>query len=372
MNKLSITVNGKSISVKESENLQNTYYCIDLEQNINFDVDKITPCCPPPQYITPHISYDGNQFPLNEFLNMRETTKNNIINNKSQCFQCPNLKIGKPNKSKYLLHSITINHFKNCNLRCSYCKIWYPENQNGYKTGYTIYNILQWIFDNNLIDPQGIIIWGGGEPTIYNEFPKIIDLISSKKIQTMINTNCIIFSKPLYNAIQKNYATMQVSLDCGDKETYIKMKGKDEFINVISTLQMYNTPYNKNITLKYIINDKNNSKEEIIKFLDIAKNLRISHVNLSAEAYEASENNISCKTFDGIKIFLLESKKRHIKVTIFREIFGKNYYNILDKIYLSVCLENRIIKKTSDYINRISPTAHNSLKKLYNNYNKPL
>jgi MoaA/NifB/PqqE/SkfB family radical SAM enzyme len=348
---------------------ENTYYCVDLEQNINFDHDKIAPCCPAllyTQYAPPSIPYNGGEFPLQNFLNMREQVKKDIQNGTSPCLKCLNLVKEKPIKNTYLFHTITINHFKYCNARCSYCDFWIPSNQEKYKTKYKLYEILQCIFKNNLMDPQGLIVWGGGEPTIYEEFPKIINLLISKKIQTMVNTNCIVFSQPLYDAIHQNCATMQLSLDCGDKETYIKIKGRDKFNDVIANLKKYATPSTNNITLKYIINDTNNSTDQIIKFLDISKNLKIFTVNLSSEANESVKETISDETFHGIKTFLLEAKKRHIKVTILRTLFGDHYLKQLDDIYINVYPKSTIIINISKFLKFLSPNLHTIAQNLYN------
>jgi len=332
------------------------YHCYYLETCIVFRIDTITPCCPGENweggaFKTPLIPFEGGDFPIKEFLNMKEKTKNEIKSGTSECFKCPHLTKTDFKKSKYLFNTVVITNFGECNAHCSYCSIINPKNLKYYKNKYQIYNTIKYILDNKLLDPEGIIEWGGGEPTIYKEFDDILNLLREREIKTMVNSNCIKFSDTLFNAINLNNATMQLSLDSGDKVTYINMKILDKFDDIIVNLKKYSLHHPENITLKYIINDKNNEKQSIINFLTLTKNLKITKVNLSPEGSEAFLNKISNKTFKGINIFLDEAYKKNINVNIFYSLFGKNYTRRIIKENLLLNFKKIINKLKNRFLN---------------------
>lgn len=310
------------------------YNCYYLENCIGFKIDFINPCSPGTKYITPLIPFEGGDFPLQKFLDMKDKTKDEIKAGTSECFNCPHLKKEKFKlikylfniiSPKYLFNVIEISHFLECNARCSYCNVWHSDQHEHNKPKYQIYNMIKYILDNNLLNPKGIVVWGGGEPTIYKEFEATSNLLSEKGIKILVNSNCIKFSDALYNAINSNNASLQLSLDSGDKATYINMKNLDRFDIIVSNLKKYSSHRPENITLKYIINDKNNEPQTLINFLTLAKDLKITKVSLSPEATEAFSNNISDKTFKGITIFLNEAYKKNITVNVFYDLFGKDY-----------------------------------------------
>ncbi len=309
------------------------YYCYSLENNINFENVRITPCCPPADYIRPSVPYMGGPLPLEAIVQMRGKTREEIRQGISPCLQCPFLTKGKRRINGILFETITLNHFGHCNARCSYCSAWYPSNYEKYKPNYEIFEALEWLFINNLINPTGSpIIWGGGEPTILPEFEKVMGLLSKYNKPSLVNTNAIIYSENLVNALSRNLTTIQISLDAGDKETYKKMKGLDLFDQVVDNIKKYSKVGNKRITLKYIVNDVTNSKESILKFLKIAGDLNISNIAISPENHETYTKEISNQTLESIVFFIKEADKQKFNVNVLYAIFGIEYSQIIKKM----------------------------------------
>jgi MoaA/NifB/PqqE/SkfB family radical SAM enzyme len=218
------------------------------------------------------------------------------------------------------------------------------------------------MFDNNLIDPKGLLIWGGGEPTINVEFDEITRLAMDHRMRMFVNTSGIVYSDVLADALRNGLATVQCSLDSGDADTYIAMKGRDRFEQIVENLTLYAEKNPDNIVLKYIINDKNNSDGSIVGFLNIAKRLGITRIALSPEAKEAWAGEISIATLGAINIFLHEAKKRRLSVDVFYSLFGEEY--------------SKLIKETCEvqtpppdwairYFNRLSPGLQKRIRKVY-------
>ena len=79
---------------------------------------------------------------------------------------------------------------------------------------------------------KGIILTGGGEPTINPDFDKITAWLEECGIDHGINTNFVKYveCKPRY---------LKISIDAGDEEEYCKLRGVDKFGQVVENLQRY-------------------------------------------------------------------------------------------------------------------------------------
>jgi MoaA/NifB/PqqE/SkfB family radical SAM enzyme len=79
---------------------------------------------------------------------------------------------------------------------------------------------------------KGVILTGGGEPTISPDFDKITDFLEQNSIPYGINTN---FN--LFKAIKPNY--LKISLDGYDRESYQKARGVDRYDIVLTNIKEY-------------------------------------------------------------------------------------------------------------------------------------
>lgn len=77
---------------------------------------------------------------------------------------------------------------------------------------------------------RGIILTGGGEPTINPHFSKITDWLERNEIPYGLNTN-------LVNEVLCNANFVKVSIDAGDKERFKAIRGKDKLDDVINHLR---------------------------------------------------------------------------------------------------------------------------------------
>lgn len=118
--------------------------------------------------------------------------------------------------------TIRLETSRACNLRCEYCC-----NRSG--------RPLKWELPHNkLIDiikqakelgAKSVVIIGGGEPTIYPKFRKLIKNISSLKMIPVVFTNTQTMSKNLAAFLFKNNASVIIKLDSLNEKIQDKMAG---------------------------------------------------------------------------------------------------------------------------------------------------
>ena len=136
------------------------------------------------------------------------------------------------NKNNSYPVSIELSLTNKCNLACRWCS---DNELRGAHPGALSYDIYK-----NLIDDfaehgvNGIVIEGGGEPTIYPHFNSAVEYALSKKLAVGLITNGVEFN---YSQLVNQMEWIRVSLDADTPSTFKEWKGKDSFHDVLSNIR---------------------------------------------------------------------------------------------------------------------------------------
>ncbi len=267
--------------------------CIYLKHSIHFFYDNIRACCSnvegPIFYKEPHT----NCINLDHIYNCRKKVVN-FINNKDnewypdECKDCCELNnyISK-NKIKNFdnkIEKIYFQNFMTCNAKCTYCA--FGKVENGYK--YKVVPIIKTMIEKNILSKNAYVYMSGGEITIYPEFEELFSILSDYLDSCIeIFSSGIKYSDAIKEAFKQNKCRIVISLDSGCRETYLKIKQVDCFDSVVNNIKSY-ISYTENakdrIVLKYIIVDNaNDNKEEIEKFINLVVSLGVKNVRLDID-----------------------------------------------------------------------------------------
>lgn len=124
------------------------------------------------------------------------------------------------------------------------------------------------------IGVQGIILTGGGEPTLNPDFKKITEWLENNKVPYGINTNFNI-----YHEFTPNY--LKISLDGYDRDSYQKVRGVDTYDKVIENIQHYcNWKQENNISTNVGIQMLISNYGDATKFYKAHKDLPVDYFNL--------------------------------------------------------------------------------------------
>jgi organic radical activating enzyme len=211
------------------------------------------------------------------------------------------IKFGK-NKRLGKIKDILIT--TNCNFNCYFCKNQkLIDNINSEISIKNFKTILKWHKQQNLNQ----IVLTGGEPTVHNNFGKIINELKQYGMKARLSTN-LIFSENILNKI-KNDVFFEISIH------YFKENCKNK--NFEKNLRTLKKNYN-NIVLRYIIN-KNND----FSILSFAKKNKIKTIDISIQI-PFGNNKILKKDLllelNITKIKLMNFIKKSIKLGIFPRI----------------------------------------------------
>jgi len=140
-----------------------------------------------------------------------------------------------------------------CNNRCPYCTYsrWEGLMDKSSYIGYNVFIALSLRLQGFGI--KGMILTGGGEPTINPDFDLITSYLEEEKIAYGINTNFV-----RYKEFAPDY--LKISLDAYDRRSYLKVRGVDQYETVINNIKKYiewkdRTGAKTNIGLQLLVTD---------------------------------------------------------------------------------------------------------------------
>lgn len=279
-----------------------------------------------------------------------------------ECKDCYHIKERDWDEDNYIDY-ITITHFSICNADCVYCtnnQELYERTNNTYK----IIPVLKNFKDQGIIKKGCELHIGGGEFTIYHECDELLDLFAiNNYARVFVPTNAIKYSDKLFQAMDKATTYIIVSLDCGCKKTYHKIKRVDAFNKVIDSLKKYAATEKSReaIRLKYIIIPTyNDNISEFKKFLKIAKKLGVKNLIIDIDARYSRVTNY--KIDDYFINLAQEMNEIALKQNFITEFYSFYFQNTNDKQTKKESFLSKLKKKI--YFKYFD----NNIKKLYKNH----
>lgn len=301
-----------------------THYCPRLYDGLVFDLDSITPCCHGVKYTPPKVPYAGGRFPLEEILTSRKSAENQLPI--GPCQGCPHVQCGESPSLKFIgFKYITFDHFYLCNNRCKYCSTW----NHSYEEGYKLANVVREMDECSLFNQKATFSWGGGEPTLLDEFDDLLGFLHSKGYHQFVNTNGVRYSNSLANSLYEYKTELQVSIDSGTPETYLAMKGRDYFSEVVGNLTKYASC--GDVLLKYIVTNSNCEDKDLQGFLEVCLKTGIKRISISPEANESWSSAITQRTIDQTKLLIHTCREASLNVVIRFDLYGPEYTHMLEE-----------------------------------------
>ncbi len=302
--------------------------------------------------------FDGNNFTKEDFFRRKWIHRQMFRNGQcpSTCKNCFHLAEKEWTDDNYI-DFILLTPWAECNSMCVYCPVCTDENVKKNTKKYDYYSVVKYMMDNDFFIPETIFDFAGGEPTMYERFDDILELIFERGYKNVvIHTNGIKYSETVAKLIHHGQCKVLTSIDSGNRELYKKIKRVDEFDNVKETLRKYAAAQcvkPNAMRAKYILVPGINDTEEfIVEWLDMCKELGIISVILNLDfnwiinntdlAYKQkdmprSPENTTMHLYDLIEFTKSEAAKRGIVTSLYGEIFtiktlveGEVTLNVID------------------------------------------
>ncbi len=166
--------------------------------------------------------------------------------------------------------SVELTLTNQCNLRCVYCSDMDLRQRQG--IGKMLgQDVLMSLFDDLARGgTRGIVLEGGGEPTLYKGFSEIVYYAKKVGLAVGLITNG---TQDLAAELLKKFEWIRVSLDASTAKEYVDLKGVDCFEKVISNIAKY-AQYCPSVGVGYVVTNQNISQIESLV-------MRLREINVS-------------------------------------------------------------------------------------------
>ena len=275
--------------------------CIHLEHGITFFSNSVQICC-----ISSHCgggniieinNYKGELIDWDDFFTKRNQLREGARNGHApqKCEGCYYLKEQDWNTDNYI-DEVLIGHFTHCNCNCIYC---YTEKDkkffNANKT-YNIYPVIKDMIAKGVLSKNATITFGGGEPTILQEFEELVHLLLDYDVYNIrIHSDGIKYSPAIEKGLKLGKITLITSVDSSSKKVYEEIKQVPCFDKVWKNLEQYAKAKNGLIRTKYVlIPGVNDSLTEVKNWLQKTYEVGIRHIAFDIEDnwFKARRDNI--------------------------------------------------------------------------------
>ncbi len=166
-------------------------------------------------------------------------------------------------------------------MRCVYCS---PTYYGGDKSNYDPVALIEEMYKKGVLDKSVVIYWGGGEPTIGEDFEnrleRLTKILNIKSIRFF--TNSTKKSKGISKWLIEGRAQLTTSIDAGIESTFRKVRGLNGMHRVLSNLENYKNLIDnpQKITIKYIFNNDNANENDIDGFIENIKKYNLTELPL--------------------------------------------------------------------------------------------
>jgi len=263
--------------------IKKSWSCYDLHYSLFLAPNEIRTCCKrffDEGKMKGDVVLLTNKFDIKNILKAKKNLYTDINKGQSnECNNCPFLEFKEWGYIDNLkIEHLSFEYHSVCNMKCIYCDdIYY----GGKKPIYDVAKLLDDLIINFSLDNCKSIVWGGGEPTVDNDFKDMFKKTagSFKYVKQRIITNAIVFVDMIQEYVSNDQATITTSIDAGTKETFYLVRKNSKFLTVFENLKKYASDRPENITIKYILMDENKSIDELESFVNLIKRYELQKCN---------------------------------------------------------------------------------------------
>lgn len=154
--------------------------------------------------------------------------------------------------------SVEMTLTNTCNLNCVYCSDNELRTRQGRNAELSIDAIKRLFDDLAANGTSGVVLEGGGEPSLYTKFEQVVSYAKEKGLALGIITNGTVRLK---DELLRSFEWIRVSLDASTAEEYLELKGVDCFERVLSNIAHY-AQHCQTVGIGYVVTNKNISQIE--------------------------------------------------------------------------------------------------------------
>ncbi len=196
------------------------------------------------------------------------------------CLSCPNFQMGEwSDHLEGKFTEVTLNHYKACNLKCTHCGYRKNDSMEHDTPHEQVLETIQACINANICSEKLYLGVGGGEPSLSKGIHDILQYALDNGWTADINSNAAKFSPLFAEGVNKGNFRLWLTPDAGTPETYLKIKGVDNFKNAWRNIKLYMLETNGQALVKFILEEGN--IEDVPNMIITAKKNNVNKIVLS-------------------------------------------------------------------------------------------
>ena len=156
--------------------------------------------------------------------------------------------------------SVEMTLTNTCNLKCVYCSDNDLRLRQGHSKEMDLLVVEKLFEDLSKGGTKGVVLEGGGEPTLYRHFNEVVTLAKKNNLSLGLITNGTV---ALQEEQLRQFEWIRVSLDASTSKEYLELKGVDAFERVVNNIANY-TRYCNTVGVGYVVTKKNIAELETL------------------------------------------------------------------------------------------------------------
>jgi MoaA/NifB/PqqE/SkfB family radical SAM enzyme len=237
-----------------------------------------------------------------------------------ECRDCPSWQLHQgPDDNPYLFNEVNIGHHTACNTDCYYCR----TNSNSAphpvpaRLAPRLLPVLTEMVERGYIDPNAVVRFGGGEPTILPEFEKLVDYFLGVGRRFFIASSGVRYSPAIERMLRNGRvdSSVVISIDSASRETYEIIKGLDLADRVWDNIARYAAIGPDVVEVKYIVLPEN--AHETAAFVQKCYDIGVKRVSVDLDVRPTIfgfNNSLTDEIVDGIAVLIYEAKRKGMSV----------------------------------------------------------
>lgn len=149
--------------------------------------------------------------------------------------------------------SVELSLTNKCNLRCVWCSDQDLRSRQGFSSELTRDELNTLFGELKTGGTRGVVIEGGGEPTMHPEFEEVIADLAKAGLPAGLITNG---TQPLSPETCARFDWIRVSLDASTPEEFCRFKGRDYYERVLDNIAFY-ARYCPTVGVGYVVTHDN-------------------------------------------------------------------------------------------------------------------
>ena len=153
---------------------------------------------------------------------------------------------------------------------------------------------------------------------IYGEFEKLFSSLTDKFTpkSNHVFSNAIKYSLAIEKSLREGRVTLTVSLDAGTSATFVAVRGRNRFFEVLENLTKYSRAGGDRVIIKYILTEENSSSSEIHSFINVLKKYGLESCSFQISA-DFKDEVISDQLVEAAKLLYEGLRSLNIKMINF-------------------------------------------------------